>query len=285
MTLGNLSSEAEKTLAASVGQREAKAMLRVIFEHYKSYTPVDLAMRRDEEVTPWLQSTVEKAVERVVAGEPLQYVLGVARFMGNDYKVSPAVLIPRPETQGLVDMVTDFCGDRPDLKVLDACTGSGCIAVALAKALRFAEVDAYDISGEALEIARENAKALHADVNFFEGDALSMRPEPGTKYNVIVANPPYILRSEAKEMDARVLEHEPESALFVPDESPLIFYTAIAGFASGALLPGGRLFFEINPLEAKPLKSALEKEGFNVDLCRDYVGKTRFAVCSKTCTE
>lgn len=281
MTLGKLSAEAEAALTQSVGAREAKAMVRVIFEHYKGYTPVDMIMRRDDEVTPWLQTSVESAVKRVVAGEPLQYVLGVARFMGNDYKVTPAVLIPRPETQGLVDMVTDFCGDRSDLHVLDACTGSGCIAVALSRALHFARVDAFDISEEALVVARENAAALKAKVNFFPQNALEMQAPDAPIYDVIVANPPYVLSSEAEGMDKRVLDHEPHAALFVPDEDPLLFYRALIRYAAAALRDGGRLFFEINPQEADSLRELLEKEGFMADFHRDYVGKVRFAVCER----
>lgn len=279
MTLGQLSSAITAQLAEAVGEGEARSMTRIIFEHLKGYTPVDMAVKRDDEVTPWLESHARDVADKVVAGQPLQYVIGVARFMGNDYKVTPATLIPRPETEGLVDMVTDFCGDRTDLSVLDACTGSGCIAVALAKALKFARVDAFDISGDALAVARENAETLHAKVNFFEADALALSQADSEKYDVIVSNPPYVLDSEARDMDRRVLDYEPHSALFVPDADPLKFYTAIARYGSHALRRGGCIFFEINPLEADNLVKALAAEGFDTEISRDYTGKERFAAC------
>ena len=152
---------------------------------------------------------------------------------------------------------------------------------ALSRALRFARVDAFDISEEALEVARENAESLRAKVNFFCQDALDLKKPDTPEYDIIVANPPYVLSSEASDMDRRVLDHEPHSALFVPDDDPLLFYKSIARYASAALKEGGRLFFEINPQEADALRALLEKEGFEVDFHRDYVGKVRFVECER----
>lgn len=279
--MGELSDKAKVRLAEAGGEREGAAMLRVIFEHLKNYSPADMVMRRDEEVTLWLKASVEEIVDRVCAGEPLQYVIGEARFMGNDFKVTPATLIPRPETAGLVDMIVDRYGGATDVDVLDACTGSGCIAVMLARSLKFPKVKAMDNSAAALEVARENARRMKVKVDFFEANALDMPGDDAELYDVIAANPPYVLRSEAADMDSRVLDYEPEEALFVSDDDPLKFYASLAAYGLHALKPSGRIYFEINPLESKALRSAMERMGYDVSIERDYVGKERYAILQK----
>ena len=173
ITLRQLVYGAERRLSPSLGQGEARAMVGIIMESLKGYRPVDAVMHAGDEVTPWLESQVDGIIGRVLDGEPLQYVLGVARFMGNDYAVTPDTLIPRPETAEMVDMVAGRNGGRTDLRVLDIGTGSGCIAISLARALKFAQIDAVDISKAALEVAAENARRLKAGVRFIEMDILS----------------------------------------------------------------------------------------------------------------
>jgi release factor glutamine methyltransferase len=220
-------------------------------------------------------------VQRVVSGEPLQYVLGTAFFMGMELRVTPATLIPRPETSQLVDRIVDDMSSRADLRVLDIGTGSGCIAIALARALKFADVNAVDISDEALAVAAENAATLRTDVHFSHADALNMPPMPNA-YDVIVSNPPYIAEHERTDMDARVYDYEPATALFVPDADPLMFYRAIARFAAQSLRPSGKLYFEINPLFVNQLREMLTDTGFaDVDIVRDFRGNLRFAICQR----
>lgn len=256
---------------------EAEAAARIIFEDVAGYSRTFIFVNGDREVTDFMQKRIREVVDKVIGGTPVQYATGKARFMGMDFVVSPAVLIPRPETEGLVDLITDDYNGRSGLKVLDVCTGSGCIAVALARALPFADVKAVDISDAALDIARENARALKARVDFEKEDALAMKA-PAAVYDIIVSNPPYVGESEKKDMESRVLDYEPALALFVPDDDPLRFYRAIGTYAMKALMPGGQLYFEINPLHADALKSLLEVIGFeDCQLIRDYRGAVRFA--------
>ncbi len=283
MTLGELISQSTHRLSANVGgDSEARAMLRVIMEHLKGYSPVDCVMHTSDEATPALIDNVSRIVRRVADGEPLQYVLGVARFMGNDFTITPATLIPRPETAMLVDIITNRHGASTDLSVLDIGTGSGCIAISLARALKFARVTATDISDEALSVARSNANKLKAHVDFIRQDILSTAPPSAPAFDIIVSNPPYIAHSEISSIDTRVKDHEPYAALFVPDDNPLIFYRAIATYSIKALRPGGRLYLEINPAYVSDLNGMLGRTGFdNITIDRDFNGFYRFATALK----
>lgn len=280
ITLQALTVRMKERLASAVAPDEAQAMVRTIFGALKGWTPVDLALKRDSTVSDFMARKAMEAVERVVAGEPLQYVLGETRFYGNTLAVTPAVLIPRPETEELVDMiVSDNTGE--DLRVLDLCTGSGCIAVSLARALRFPVVTAVDLSEDALEVARENGERLRVKVDFRREDVLAMR-EDGSRYDIIVSNPPYVLDSERSQMSPRVLDNEPAMALFVPDDDPLRFYKAIVAYASDALVAGGRLYLEINPMEVDGIRRLLADSGLeDIDMIRDMTGRERFAKARK----
>ncbi len=201
--------------------------------------------------------------------------------MGNNFTVTPAVLIPRPETAGLVDMVVDDWQGRSDLHVLDIGTGSGCIAISLARALPFADVDGMDVSDDALAVARRNAVALKAKVDFEQSDILRAVPR-AEAYDIIVSNPPYVTEQEAKDMTADVLDHEPHRALFVPDGDPLVFYKAIASYARKALKRGGKLYLEINQHFPKKMSELLSGCGFtDVAVLRDYKGNYRYATAKQ----
>lgn len=282
MTVDELNRSLVSTLTPILGQREALAAARIIWEDVMHYTPVEIVTRGSHRLEDFTVKRINDIVRHVAGGEPVQYATGLARFMGMDFKVTPATLIPRPETAGLVDMICDHAGDRPDLRVLDIGTGSGCIAIALSRALHFAHVDAIDISSDAVAVARENAAQLKAAVNFSIADALQLKAPATPCYDIIVSNPPYVLESERADMDARVVDHEPPAALFVPDSDPLRYYTAIAGYAAKALVPGGQVYFEINPLEARAMKSMLKAKGYdNVAVSRDYLGRERYASAVK----
>lgn len=216
---------------------------------------------------------LEGALKRLLAGEPLQYVLGVTPFCGLRFNVGPGVLVPRPETGELVEWVASdvTCPSS----ILDIGTGSGCIAVTLASKLPQCSVTGWDVSDEALRFARSNNVLNSTTVRFEKHDVLSGNL-PVDKFDVIVSNPPYITEREKSDMDRTVLDYEPELALFVPDNDPLLFYRTIAMFGKRALKPGGSLYFEINPMFAGQLQQLLERSGYhNVTLRSDIFGKLR----------
>ncbi|MCC8176312.1 MAG: peptide chain release factor N(5)-glutamine methyltransferase [Bacteroidales bacterium] len=233
---------------------EAKAIEREVTRSALRMSPVEAVMHEGDEVSQFAQDQVDKIMDRLLRWEPVQYVTGQAWFYGYPFKVTPATLIPRPETEELVDVIVKQNRDRSDLRVLDICTGSGCIAIALARALRFPQVTAIELFPDTLAVAKENAKSLKAKVNFVEADALHLPFEPRPRYDIIVSNPPYVGSSEKAEMRPNVTEYEPDRALYVPDDDPLKFYRAILDYAVTALTETGRIYLEINPLHARDLE-------------------------------
>ena len=262
-------------LAGVAEPDEVQAMIRIICEDVFNYDQVDVALRQESELPAFAPERIADIIARLRRHEPLQYVVGHARFHGHQFKVTPAVLIPRPETEQLVDLIID---ENPgsDLRVLDMGTGSGCIAISLARALKFAQVDALDVSRDALAVARENAAALKDKVRFFESDMLS--PQPPGRYDIIVSNPPYVCWSEREAMDRNVKDYEPGQALFVPDNDPLLFYKAIVPYAAQSLERGGHLYLEINQRFGNEVRQLLQEGGFDeVRIIDDSYGKVRFA--------
>lgn len=271
-------------LSKSVDEGEAKAMAKLILEEVKHYTPTELYMYGDRTLTPDTEDRILQIVNAVNAGSPLQYVLGKAYFHGRDFVVNPSVLIPRPETSQLVDIILDDFRNRSDLSVLDIGTGSGCIAVCLAIDLKYADVSAIDISAAAIDVAKENAKRLSAKVKFYRIDAFKLdRSELGRQnFDIIVSNPPYVLKSELQSMDARVADHEPHTALFVGDDKPTEIYAAIISYAASHLNDGGRIYLEINPLCADDILCLFKTAGMHSGrIIIDYKGNARFAVADK----
>lgn len=254
---------------------EANALARMVVEEVLHYSPVDVLLRGNVEQDEVFVEHIRSIADRLCKGEPIQYIFGHARFHGHEFKVTPATLIPRPETELLVDMITDDVGGVAELRVLDIGTGSGCIAISLALALRWPEVEAFDISAEALAVAKENAASLKAKVDFVQTDILTAVPEADS-FDVVVSNPPYICDSERADMERNVLEHEPATALFVPDADPLIFYRAIAKYAAVALKPAGRIYLEINRRFGSETCQLLEENGFEqAQVIRDQFGNPR----------
>ena len=275
MILKDAIEQLKNGLAGLAEPQEIQAMIRVICDDVFNYDQVDVALRQESELPDFAPERIADIITRLRRHEPLQYIVGSARFHGHRFKVAPAVLIPRPETEQLVDLIID---ENPgsDLRVLDIGTGSGCIAISLARALKFAQVDALDVSRDALVVARENAAALKVKVRFFESDILS--PQPPGRYDIIVSNPPYVCWSEREAMERNVKDYEPGQALFVPDNDPLLFYKAIVPYAAQSLERGGRLYLEINQRFGNEVKRLLEDSGFDeVRIIDDTYGNPRFA--------
>lgn len=278
MTLGELNSHIVVSLLPSLGEGEARATARLLLEDDLGVTPTTLVLRPDRELEPETVARFERYINSIASGMPPQYAVGKARFMGMELKVTPATLIPRPETAELVDIIVETFRGQPDLHACDLGTGSGCIAIALARALPFLNITAVDLSADALAVARENASSLRAKVDFLQADILAGLPAPALPYDFIVSNPPYIADFEEKDMELRVTRHEPRQALFVPDSDPLLFYRSILNFATESLAAKGRVFFEINPLFADDLKQMCSRFGFNCQIELDSFGHKRFAI-------
>ena len=252
------------------GEREAKEIVLLMLEMGFGITMTDVVCGKLDEMNEAERVKLKQMMLRLERNEPVQYVLGQAYFDGDIYEVTPDVLIPRPETEALCQWIVEEWHGAG--RLLDCCTGSGCIAITLKKRCQQLSVDAYDLSNAALDVARRNAERLQQDIRLFQMDALN--PIPATeKYDIIVANPPYICEREKQNMRLNVLQFEPPEALFVPDHDPLRFYTAITCYAADALKLGGRLYFEINPLFVDALKTMIRSFGFReieVDRHFDY---------------
>lgn len=265
-----------RTLEPLYGNGEARAVTDYVLDVCFGLSKADIMCGAVEEMTAEKTAELRKIFGRLTEGEPVQYVLGRAEFSGRWFDVRPGVLIPRPETEELCAWITADSKASASPKVLDIGTGSGCIAITLQLDMPESKVTAWDISADALDVARENAQQLGANVNFVKLDALNAKPEG--EWDVIVSNPPYICEKEKKDMAVNVLEHEPHTALFVPDADPLLFYRAITRLAVQTLSKGGRLYFEINPIYADDTCRMMRAEGMTaVELRSDMYGKQRMA--------
>lgn len=259
-------------LTAVYDQREAQAIARLVFEVRYGLSLSDLLLGRE---TALPADELEQIACRLEQAEPVQYVLGETRFCGRPLRVDRHVLIPRPETEELCRWIVEERRDEA-LAVLDIGTGSGCIAITLAADLPRSRVTAWDISEEALAVARDNAGRARVHVLFEQRDVLAAAPPPEPAFDLIVSNPPYICRREAAQMAPNVLDYEPHTALFVPDDDPLLFYRAIGSYAHAALCEGGWLYLELNPLYEALVARHLTDQGFAVDTREDPFGKNRY---------
>lgn len=267
------SSELEKIY----GSDEANALIMILLEHYFGIDRVKIAMEPELRLSESELLTLHFAVKELLKNKPIQYVLGETEFCGMKFFVEDSVLIPRPETEEMVRQLA--VGHWPlAAKILDIGTGSGCIAISLAKLLKDSVVTAVDVSEKALEIAKKNAAENGADVRFVLDDILNPKnPELiDNQYDIIVSNPPYVCESEKSEMRANVLDYEPSSALFVSDNDPLIFYRKILEFAQKTLKPNGEIWFEINEKLGQEMQNLCLEKGFkNVEIIKDFRGKDR----------
>lgn len=281
MTLRDNIVKIRSRLAQLYPKAEIDAFVRIIFEQIMNYSQVDMILHDGDELPDFISEKVDAIILRLSAHEPIQYILDDAYFYGMHFHVNAHTLIPRPETEQLIDMIAEQ-NAAEDLRLLDIGTGSGCIAIALARTLKFPAVDAIDISKGALDVAARNAKELKVRVNFSQLDILKADSPQTAIYDIVVSNPPYITQRERNDMDANVLDFEPHSALFVADDDPLLFYRSIAKYSLSALKSGGRLYFEINPLFADEMVKLLTDMGYSaVTTVRDYTGKRRFTSATR----
>ena len=267
------------TLVPKVEEREARALAFVVLEDAFGLSHTDIYLGKDTAFSEDDTIRLEKILRRLEQGEPVQYVIGTAQFCNLTFRVTPDTLIPRPETEELVGWVASLLPFEAPCSVLDVGTGTGCIAISLAKQFPRAQVTAWDISEGALAVARQNAETNGVTVDFCQKDVLEVVNEsaasaPSSDALYIVSNPPYICERERTEMEAHVLDYEPASALFVPDTDPLLFYRALARL--GQQLNAAAVLVEINQAYGQETVEMFQSSGYsNVELSRDIYGKDR----------
>lgn len=259
---------------------EVSALSRIVCCDLFGQAPTDYYLGKDIVLSSKKEQELEDILQRLSRFEPLQYIEGRTLFLGREFGVAPGVLIPRPETEELVELMLK---ELPaDARILDVGTGSGCIAISLAKELPDALVTAWDVSPEALSVARANARKLQADVRFVECDVLACQVDEVGLYDVIVSNPPYVTEAEKADMEPNVLQWEPSLALFVPDDDPLRFYRRIAVLGRDMLADGGRLYFEINRAYGREMVEMLRTMGYvGVRVEKDLSQNDRFVIAEK----
>ncbi|MBV1922611.1 MAG: peptide chain release factor N(5)-glutamine methyltransferase [Flavobacteriaceae bacterium] len=281
MTLRELKIEFQNTLKDVYPSEEVQSFFSILSEEYLGLTRIDIVLKADTLVSEEKTNRFLDAIEQLKKHRPIQYIIGNTEFYGLPFKVSEHVLIPRPETEELVDWIVNDIQKQDQIKILDIGTGSGCIGISLAHNLKKASISVLDVSEEAISVARENATQNNVSVKFLQEDILECQQLP-EKYDVIVSNPPYVRISEKTEMKNNVLKHEPDLALFVENNDPLLFYEKIASLAQEYLKVGGSLYFEINEYLGNDMNQLLELKGFKgVILKKDMFGKERMIKCRK----
>ena len=264
-----------QSLTGLYGEGEAQAVALLVMEKVFGLTRTDIYCGKVRQISEDERTRFLNISQKLLRGVPVQYALGEADFLGRTFRVTPDVLVPRPETEELVQWATAVAEGQTNPHALDAGTGSGCIAVSLKLECPQAEVEAWDLSQEALAVASENAARLQADVRFVRQDMLAPWPDDA-RYSLIVSNPPYIAEREKADMEQHVLDHEPHMALFVPDADPLLFYRALAQASVRHLQPGGWLLVEINRAYAQETAALFRSVGLEqVEIRRDAFGNER----------
>ena len=269
----SIANKIHEGLADIYSAGEVSALTRIIATELLAVSQMAFYMKDDVALTAEQETLLDDAIARLQKHEPIQYILGYSDFCGLRFKVTPATLIPRPETSELVEWIASEANGNES--ILDIGTGSGCIAISIANKLPLSKVSAWDISPDALAVATENSKANGCDVVFKQVDILAYEPA-GEQFDIIVSNPPYIKEVEKELMHSNVLDWEPHTALFVPDNDPLLFYRTIAQKATTMLRPGGKLYFEINRAHGKETVEMLAALGYaNIELRKDFAENDR----------
>jgi release factor glutamine methyltransferase len=274
-----------KQLESVYLKEEINSFFFMLTESYFNISRIQLALQPNFEINKQLKVKILIALKALKNHEPIQYIIGETEFLGLPFKVNESVLIPRPETEELVEWIINKqqTTNNKQLNILDIGTGSGCIAISLAKNLPNAKVFALDVSKKALDIAKDNAKRNNVIVEFVEADILKTEDlrhkTEGLKFNIIVSNPPYVRALEKEQMQPNVLKHEPHLALFVEAEDSLLFYRKITQIANKVLSSNGQLYFEINEYLGKDMLKLLKDEGFEeVEIKKDIFGKDRMII-------
>jgi release factor glutamine methyltransferase len=280
MKIGELEAHYELELGPLYESTEAKALFSIAAEQVLALSPNKLRMQKDTDISFINMQKLLSILNDLQIGKPIQHILEEAHFYGSVFKVNEHVLIPRPETEELVDWMISDCNAQfsvnsiGKINILDIGTGSGCIPITLKKHLPNVEVSTLDVSADAIVVARQNALQIGVEINFIEADILKFKSQE--KFDIIVSNPPYIRDLEKTDMHNNVLVHEPHIALFVSDENPLVFYKVIADFAKTNLNSSGQLYFEINEYLGSEMVEMLKNKGFiNIELRQDMQGKDR----------
>lgn len=261
---------------------EAAALARILCCEMLEQRTTDYVLDEPLDLDEEQGERIEESITRLLRFEPIQYIQRKARFLGRDFHVEPGVLIPRPETEELVERMLKKVPAKA--RIADIGTGSGCIAVTLALEVPGAQVQAWDISEAALQVAKQNAQALQANVDFIQRDVLVWEPEEREALDIIVSNPPYVTEAERGEMEPNVLLYEPEGALFVPNNDPLRFYRRIGQLGRDLLVPGGKLYFEINRAYGEETCALLRRQGYtDVHTDKDLSGNDRFVIATQPC--
>ena len=287
MELKDIKQEFVDALSGVYPPEELQSFFSILSETYLGLSRIEIALQPEKEITEDNSEKFKEAIIRLKQSEPIQYILGETEFYGLPFIVDKNVLIPRPETEELVAWIIKD-NQNKEATILDIGTGSGCIAITLAHQLSNAKVNAIDVSKDALKIARQNALNNKVNVNFIKVDVLQfenskeLQVHKESKFDIIVSNPPYVRASEKELMKPNVLRYEPEVALFVEDEDPLLFYRRIVQLSKDYLKREGLLFFEINEYLGEDMKEMLEVEGFsNIEIKKDIFEKDRMIKCKK----
>ena len=279
MTVAELKKYFTKELSALYPSVELQSFFSILSEFFLKWSRLDTVLKAQSELSEEKIKSFKKAIARLKEEEPIQYIIGETEFYGLTFKVNQHTLIPRPETEELVEWIVQSVSKLDELKILDIGTGSGCIPIALGTHLDGAIISGLDISSEALKVARKNAEAHEVMVDFFQADVLELDSLP-IKYDLIVSNPPYVREIEKREMQGNVLKFEPARALFVSNENPLMFYKKIAQLAKSHLTAYGFLFFEINEYLSMEMREMLEEEGFTkIEIKNDLFKRPRLMRC------
>jgi release factor glutamine methyltransferase len=272
-----------ESLQSIYSKEESVTLCNLLLESRLGWDVAEIVLNGKQTLTNQNQVYFEKALQRLLKNEPIQHLIGYTDFYGLKIKVNPFVLVPRSETEELVDWIlkdVKSTESNKPVRILDIGTGSGCIAISLAKNLSNYKIQAIDISEEALQIAKENALRHKVNVKFVKADIFDLK-EADEKFDIIVSNPPYVRDLEKTEMHFNVSNYDPEMALFVRDEDPLIFYNAIADYTKKMLSKNGKLYFEINQYLGKEMIDLLQKKGFkSIRLKKDLLGNDRMIQCS-----
>lgn len=281
MTLIEIKKLFQTTLTPLFEEDEIESFFNILIQEYLNIKPYEVAIKPDYAIEIDSEKLLLKVLSDLKKEKPIQYILGKTYFYELEFKLNKNVLIPRPETEELVDwIVKEFRIQNSEFRILDIGTGSGCIAVSLAKNLPNAKVVAIDVSKEALKVAKENAVCNHVDVEFLEIDILNLDKLP-YEFDVIVSNPPYVRDIEKEQMKNNVIEYEPHLALFVKNDNPLLFYEKITELASEGLIDGGEVYFEINQYLSNEMRELLNEEFFEIELKKDIYGNDRMLKCKK----